>query len=88
MNDIPTDSQIFLDTNILLYAIAEHPRFGPWCDTLLDRIQRGELVGHVSVIVLNELVHKLIVGEVAQKAELKPGQVVQYLKGHREMLER
>jgi len=37
-------------------------------------------MGHVSVIVLNELVHKLIVGEVAQKAELKPGQVVQYLK--------
>jgi len=45
-----------------------------------NRIQRGELMGHVSVIVLNELVHKLIVGEVAQKAELKPGQVVQYLK--------
>lgn len=41
MSTIPTDSRVFLDTNILLYAVTEHPRFGPWCDALLDRIQRG-----------------------------------------------
>jgi predicted nucleic acid-binding protein len=72
MSDIPTDSQVFLDTNVLLYAITEHPRFGLWCDALLDRIQRGEVVGYISVLVLNELIHKLIIGEVAQKVGLKP----------------
>jgi predicted nucleic acid-binding protein len=39
------------------------------------------------VIVLNELVHKLIIGEVAQKMGLKPGQVIRYLKRHGEILE-
>ena len=87
MNSIPAGSRVFLDTNILLYAIAEHPRFGFWCDGLLDRIHRGELAGHVSVIVLNELVHKLMIGEVAQKTGLKPGQVIPYVKRQSEILE-
>ncbi len=81
-----THNSLFVDTNILLYAITEHPRFGSWCDSLLNRIQRGELNGYISVIVLNELVHKLIIGEIAQKVELKPGQVVRYLKRHRGVL--
>ena len=87
MNQVPSGSQLFLDTNILLYAIAEHPHFGPWCDALLDRIRRGDVAGYVSVVVLNELIHKLMIGEVAQKAGLKPGQVIQYLKRHRGVLE-
>lgn len=87
MNQVPSGTHLFLDTNILLYAIAEHPRLGPWCDTLLDRIRQGDVAGYISVIVLNELIHKLIIGEVAQKAGLKPGQVIQYLKHHRKVLE-
>ena len=86
MSNIPTESQVFLDTNVLLYAITEHPRFGLWCDALLDRIQRGEVVGYISVVVLNEFIHKLIIGEIAQKVGLKPDRVVQYLKRHREIL--
>lgn len=57
MNQVPSGSRLFLDTNILLYAISEHPRFGPWCDALLDRIRRGDVTGYISVIVLNELIH-------------------------------
>jgi len=87
MNQVPSGSRLFLDTNILLYAITEHPRFGPWCDALLDRIRQEDVAGYISVIVLNELIHKLIIGEVAQKAGLKPGQVIQYLKRHRKVLE-
>jgi len=71
MIGIPSHSQVFLDTNILLYAVTDHPRFGQWCNTLLDRIHRGDVTGHVSAIVLNEFIHKLIIGEVAQKTGLK-----------------
>ena len=53
MNQVPSGTHLFLDTNILLYAIAEHPRLGPWCDTLLDRIRQGDVAGYISVIVLN-----------------------------------
>ena len=37
MRNIPDNTQVFLDTNIFLYAITEHPRFGLWCNALLDR---------------------------------------------------
>ena len=87
MIEIPSHSQVFLDTNILLYAVTDHPRFGQWCNTLLDRIHRGDVIGHVSVIVLNEFTHKLIIGEIAQKTGLKPGQVIQHLKRKPEALE-
>ena len=88
MIGIPSHSQVFLDTNILLYAVTDHPRFGQWCNTLLDRIHRGDVTGHVSAIVLNEFIHKLIIGEVAQKTGLKPGQVIQHLKRKPEALEK
>lgn len=88
MIGIPSNSQVFLDTNILLYAVIDHPRFGQWCNTLLDRIHRGDVIGHVSAIVLNEFIHKLIIGEVAQKTGLKPGQVIQHLKRKLEALEK
>ena len=82
MKDLPDKSHVFLDTNILLYAVTDHPRFGLWCNTLLDRIHRGDLTGYISGIVLNEFIHKLIIGEVAEKTGIKPSQVVQYLKHH------
>ena len=88
MIGIPSHGQVFLDTNILLYAVTDHPRFSQWCNTLLDRIHRGDVTGHVSAIVLNEFIHKLIIGEVAQKTGLKPGQVIQHLKRNPEALEK
>jgi len=87
MIEISSHSKVFLDTNILLYAVTDHPRFGQWCNALLDRIHRGDVTGYVSAVVLNEFIHKLIIGEVAQKTGLKPGQVIQYLKRKPEALE-
>ena len=87
MNSIPFNTRIFIDTNILLYAITDHPRFGSWCNTLLDRIHQGEVPGYISVIVLNELIHQLIVGEIAQKTSLTAHQAIQFLKRNREILE-
>lgn len=88
MKSIPAQGHVFLDTNILLYALADHPRFGPWCNSLLDRVHRGDVTGYISGIVLNELIHKLVIGEVAEKIGLKPGQVIQHLKRNPEALEK
>jgi len=67
--------------------LTDHPRFGQWCNTLLDRIHSRDLTGYISTVVLNEFIHKLIIGEVAQKTGLKTGQVIQYLKRKPEALE-
>lgn len=84
---VPSGLELFIDTNILLYAVSEHPRYGGWCQELLDRVKAGDIKGEISVIVLNELVHKLVIGEVAQKEGIRPFQAVRYIKEHPEVLE-
>ena len=79
--------EIFVDTNIFLYSITEHSRYGAWCEELLERVKVRDVEGKISVIVLNELIHKLVIGEVAQKEGIRPSQAVRYIKDNPEVLE-
>ena len=45
---------IFVDTNILLYQQAAHPRFGSDCRDFLEQIERGDLQAATSNVVINE----------------------------------
>lgn len=85
--EIASGLRLFIDTNILLYAVSEHPTYGNWCERLLDRIRRGDVKGELSVVILNELVHKLVLGEVAQNEGIRLFQAVRYIKQHPEVLE-
>ena len=51
MPSIPTGRRVFLDTNVLLYAVTEHPGYGKWANVLLDRIRNNTVEGVISVIV-------------------------------------
>lgn len=84
---LPSDAKVFIDTNVLLYAISDHPRYGTACNEFLDRVKAGEIKGKTSVIVLNELLHKLIIGEIAEKEDVKPTQVVRRIKKNKEILQ-
>ena len=86
MSSVPTKRRVFVDTNVLLYGVTEHPIYGKWANTLLDRINRGEIEGVVSVMVLNELLHQLVIGEVCYRQGLRPFQVVRYIKEHPDVL--
>jgi len=86
MSFIPTGHRVFLDTNVLLYAVTEHPGYGEWTNVLLDRIRSNEVEGVISVIVLNELLHQLVIGEVSQREGLRPFQAVRHIKNHPDVL--
>lgn len=85
--EVPWGLEVFIDTNIFLYSITGHPRYGPWCEELLDKVRATDIKGKISVIVLNELIHKLVIGEVAQKEGIRPSQAVRYVKKNPEVLE-
>jgi predicted nucleic acid-binding protein len=67
MPSIPTGRRVFLDTNVLLYAVTEHPGYGKWANVLLDRIRNKRVEEVISVIVSQQfgaggglhLVHKV-----------------------------
>jgi hypothetical protein len=45
MLSVPIGCRVFMDTNVLLYAVTEHPGYGKWADALLDRIRSNEIEG-------------------------------------------
>lgn len=74
------ESKIFIDTNIFLYDITYHSEFGLTIKNFLKNIELGLFQGKTSIIVLNELLHKLVIGEIAEKYKLKLFQVPAFIK--------
>jgi len=47
--------RIGLDTNLFIYFLEDHPRYGAWCASLFDRIERGHNAAVTSTVTLLEL---------------------------------
>ncbi len=86
LSKVEKNSVIFIDTNIFLYNISLHPVHGDTCKAFLKRIEKGELSGKTNVIVLNELLHKLILGEVSLKYNITLSQSAGYIKKNPDIL--
>ena len=46
---------IGLDTNLLIYFVQAHPRYGPWCRALFERIEHGQTTAVTSAVSLLEV---------------------------------
>ncbi|BFU95388.1 MAG: motility twitching protein PilT [Nitrospira sp.] len=56
LQGLPSPHQrIGLDTNLFIYFLEDHPRYGPWCATLFDRIERRQNPAVTSTVTLLEL---------------------------------
>lgn len=86
LSKVEKNSVIFIDANIFLYDISFHPIHGENCKVLLKRIEKGELSGKTNVIVLNELLHKMILGEVSLKYNIALSQSAGYIKNNPDIL--
>ena len=51
----PELERIGIDTNIFIYFLEDHPRYGAWCASLFDRIERGHNPAVTSTVTLLEL---------------------------------
>ncbi|MGH7206762.1 MAG: type II toxin-antitoxin system VapC family toxin [Nitrospiraceae bacterium] len=47
-------AKVGLDTNILIYFVQAHPKYGAWCASLFDRIERGRTAAVTSTVSLLE----------------------------------
>lgn len=55
-HSLPTQHQrIGLDTNVFIYFLEGHPRYGAWCATLFDLIERDQNPAVTSTVTLLEL---------------------------------
>jgi len=55
-HDLPAPRQrIGIDTNIFIYFLEGHPRYGAWCTSLFELIERGQNSAVTSTVTLLEL---------------------------------
>jgi predicted nucleic acid-binding protein len=79
---IPAGLAVFVDANALLYYFTAHPRYGPACQKLLDRIENKEITGFTSAHVLTEVVHRLMTIEACQRFGWPAKGIAQRLRKH------
>src|SRR5262249_5740095 len=65
--DIPAGTTIFVDSNILIFAVTAHPVHGTACELFLDRVENQEIRAVTSTHVLGEVVHRMMTIEAADR---------------------
>lgn len=64
----------YLDTNVIIYAIESHPKYGEKCKDILKAVENAELEICASTLILVEVINVLcklnIILEVAHKEKL------------------
>ncbi|MEA3324853.1 MAG: PIN domain-containing protein [Euryarchaeota archaeon] len=80
LDEIETGTTIFIDANIFLYEILDHWRYAESCNSLLEHINMGKYHAVVSVLVCNEVFHRVMIAEVVERYEIEPKSAVNYLK--------
>ena len=49
----------YIDTNIFIYAIENHPKYGEVCKKILENIEKKKLEVYASILVLIEIINVL-----------------------------
>jgi len=63
LNNIPDGARAIFDTNIFVYWVTNHPRFGGTCKEVMKCVEADKIRGVVPAVVLNELLHRLMIAE-------------------------
>ena len=65
--DVAAGTTIFVDANILVYALTNHHAYGAACDLFLDRVENQEIAAVTSTHVLGEVVHRMMTIEASDR---------------------
>lgn len=83
MLSIPQGTRIFIDSNIFIYHFLGQSES---CRSLLEMAENLDIRAYASVVVLAEVLHKLMITEVAEKFGIKPYDAVRFLKRRPELI--
>jgi predicted nucleic acid-binding protein len=77
---LPDGTTAFIDANIFLHTILGNTRESEPCANFLSRVDNGILNGTTSVLVLNEVLHRLLIASVVSGSGVSPESAVSFLK--------
>jgi predicted nucleic acid-binding protein len=67
ISHIPSGTRVIVDTNIFVYWVIHHPRFGSNSELVVQRVENGEITGIIPAVILNELLHRLMIAETIDR---------------------
>ncbi len=76
----------FIDANIFLYPVLDDLRYGESSSRFLKRIHYGDIIGFTSVLVLNEVLHKLMISEIAKRYTISFPEALRYVKSNPDVI--
>jgi predicted nucleic acid-binding protein len=65
--DIVAGGTVFVDANILVFALANHATYGALCDEFLDRVENQEIIAFTSAHVVGEVIHRMMTIEASNR---------------------
>ena len=80
LSAIPKGKTIFIDANIFLYEIFDHPIFGENSHRIFKDVENGHLQGLTSTLVLDEVFYKMMLMEASNKFHIPLKDASSYLK--------
>ena len=86
LDQLPRGTSVFVDANIFLYEALNHWKHGEACKEFIEAVAGGDYRAITSVMVCNEVFHRLMLAEVVERYEIEPKKVVRYLKEHGDLI--
>ena len=77
LEDLPSGRRVFVDSNIFIYHFLD---ISDRCTAFLERIDSHEICGFTSTIVMAEVLHKLMIAEIAENYKMNRREVNQFIK--------
>jgi predicted nucleic acid-binding protein len=72
LEGIPSGSRVFVDSNIFIYHFLD---LSDRCTAFLERISAHKLRGFTSTVVMAEVLHKLMIAEIAENYKMNRHEV-------------
>jgi hypothetical protein len=80
LSDIPGDSLVFVDSNIFLYFVLDHPLYFESCKNFFERIKKGEMMGFINSIVFSETYFTYMRIQIKETYDITLKEVVGFIK--------
>ena len=86
LNQVPSGTTIFIDSNIFLYIFLKHPGWGKSCQKFIQRTEEMDIQGIVDEFVYSEVMHKLMVTAIVNRFHCSPQKAIALVKNKPENL--
>jgi predicted nucleic acid-binding protein len=82
--DLLPKTKVFVDSNILMYALSKNSVYHQDCKQFISRIADGEIFGFLNPFVMSEVLFKNVIASVIK--EYHPKDLIHFIKRHPHVL--